>query len=33
MMGLDHFDAVDLVRLDATGLAEEFTAVGLGIKR
>ena len=30
MMGLDHFDAVDLERLDATGLAEEFTAVGLG---
>ena len=26
MMGLDYFDAVDLKRLDATGLAEELTA-------
>jgi len=29
-MGHVDFDAVDLERLDATGLAEEFTAVGLG---
>lgn len=29
-MGLDDFDAVDLERLDATGLAEELATVGLG---
>ena len=29
-MGLDDLDAVDLERLNATGLAEELAAVGLG---
>ena len=30
MMGLGHLDAIDLERLDATSLAEEFTAISLG---
>ena len=30
VMGFNHFDAVDLERLDATGLTEELTTVGLG---
>ena len=29
-MGLDNLDAVDLERLDATGLTEELATVGLG---
>ena len=30
VMGLDNLDAVDLERLDATGLTEELATVGLG---
>ena len=30
VMGFDDFDAVDLERLDATGLTEELATVGLG---
>jgi len=38
MMGLDYLDAIDLERLDAARLAEQFTAVvfgegGLGFTR
>jgi len=30
MMSLDNLDAVDLERLDATGLTEQLATVGLG---